>query len=107
MELVLAVDDAEAVTGAALHRIAEDPDVPGEEQARARDAVTEDTAEALAYLVDPVDLVEAVPGVELQQASWSCEEVDYDPDSSEWALDGDDGGEGAWADGPDGPDDDD
>jgi hypothetical protein len=31
-----------------------------------------------------------VPGVELAQASWSSEQIDYDPDSPDWDLDGDD-----------------
>jgi hypothetical protein len=34
-----------------------------------------------------------VPGVELAQASWSSEAIDYDPDSPEWGLDEDDDGE--------------
>ncbi|CAL9440945.1 hypothetical protein SUDANB6_02237 [Streptomyces sp. enrichment culture] len=93
MELVLAVDDEEAVTGAALQRIADDPDMPGEEQTHAQNAVMEDAAEALAHLVDPFDLVSEVPGIELQQASWSSERIDYDPDSPEWDLDGDDDGQ--------------
>lgn len=84
----------EAVTGAALRRIAGDPDMPAEERVHAENAVTEDTAEALAYLVDPVDLVGEVPGVELAQASWSSEGIDYDPDSPEWGLGEDDDGEG-------------
>jgi hypothetical protein len=29
--------------------------------------------------------------VELQQASWSSERIDYDPDSPDWDLDEDDG----------------
>ncbi|MFJ5776061.1 hypothetical protein [Streptomyces sp. NPDC093094] len=98
VELVLEVDDAEAVTGAALARIAEDDEMPGTERAHAEDAVTEDTAEALAYLVDPFDLVGDVPGIELQQASWSSELIDYDPDAPDWDLgeddDGDDGDDG-------------
>ncbi|MGC0329854.1 hypothetical protein RKD23_002844 [Streptomyces sp. SAI-170] len=103
VELVLEVDDVEAVTGAALARIAEDDEMPDTERAHAEGAVTEDTAEALAYLVDPFDLVGDVPGVELQQASWSSELIDYDPDSPDWDLgeddvdgdeeEGDDGGE--------------
>ncbi|MEU9385404.1 hypothetical protein AB0D38_32555 [Streptomyces sp. NPDC048279] len=93
VELVLEVEDADEVTKVALQRIAEDPELPGEERAHAEAAVTEDTAEALAYLVDPFDLVSEVPGVELQQASWSSEEVAYDPDSPEWDLDEDDGGD--------------
>ncbi|MFF6915983.1 hypothetical protein [Streptomyces sp. NPDC012466] len=91
MEVVLEVDDADAVTKAALRRIADEAEMPAAERAHAEGAVTEDTAEALAYLVDPFDLVSQVPGVELQQASWSSERIDYDPDSPEWDLDEDDG----------------
>lgn len=90
MELVLEIDDEQAVTGAALRRIADDGDMPDEERVHAESAVTEDTAEALAQLVDPFALIGEVPGVELLQASWSGEEIDYDPDSPEWDLDEDD-----------------
>ncbi|MHC3468145.1 hypothetical protein ACYF6T_05470 [Streptomyces sp. 7R007] len=90
VELVVEVEDTEALTGAALGRIAGDPELPDEERAHAESAVTEDTAEALAYLVDPFDLVSEVPGVELAQASWSSEQIDYDPDSPDWDLDDDD-----------------
>jgi hypothetical protein len=90
VELVLEIDDEEAVTGAALRRIADDGDMPDEERVHAESAVTEDTAEALAQLVDPFALIDDVPGVELLQASWSGEEIDYDPDSPEWDLDEDD-----------------
>ncbi|MEU6556057.1 hypothetical protein ABZ915_38270 [Streptomyces sp. NPDC046915] len=90
VEVVLEVEDDEAVTEAALRRLAADSDLPDEERVHAQGAVTEDTAEALAYLVDPFDLVGEVPGVELQQASWSTERIDYDPDSPDWELDEDD-----------------
>lgn len=93
VEVVLEVQDGDEVTKAALRRLAGDPDLPEEERAHAESAVTEDTAEALAYLVDPFDLVSEVPGVELQQASWSSERIDYDPDSPDWDLDEDDGEE--------------
>ncbi|MEU6771083.1 hypothetical protein [Streptomyces sp. NPDC046759] len=93
VELVLEVQEGDEVTKAALSRIAADPELPEEERAHAEGAVTEDTAEALAYLVDPFDLVSEVPGVELQQASWSSERIDYDPDSPDWELDEDDGGD--------------
>lgn len=93
VELVLEVEDAGAVTKAALRRIADDAGLPADERTHAENAVTEDTAEALAYLVDPFDLVSEVPGVDLAQASWSSEAIDYDPDSPEWDLDEDDGGE--------------
>ncbi|MES5816636.1 hypothetical protein [Streptomyces sp. RG80] len=90
VELVVEIDNEDAVTKAALERIGDDPELPADEQAHAESAVTEDTAEALAYLVDPFDLVSEVPGVELVQASWSSERIDYDPDSPEWDLDDDD-----------------
>ncbi|MCN9243875.1 hypothetical protein NGF19_24355 [Streptomyces sp. RY43-2] len=89
-ELVVKVDDAGAVTKAALCRIAEDPDMPEGERAYTEGAVADDAAEALAYLVDPSDLLGDLPGVELAQASWSSESIDYDPDSPDWALDAED-----------------
>ncbi|GAA3829185.1 hypothetical protein GCM10022403_073030 [Streptomyces coacervatus] len=78
------------MTKAALQRLAGETDMPADERVHAEDAVTEDTAEALAYLVDPFDLVREVPGVDLAQASWSSEPIDYDPDSPEWDMDEDD-----------------
>lgn len=90
VELVVEVDDADAVAKAALRRIADDPDMPDGERTYTESAVAEDAAEALAYLIDPSDLVGEVPGVELAQASWSSEAVDYDPDSPDWALGEDD-----------------
>ncbi|MDX3571293.1 hypothetical protein ACF06V_09835 [Streptomyces bobili] len=101
VELVLEIDDAGALTKAALRRLAEeaaDPGMPEGERAHAESAVTEDTAEALACLVDPFDLVSEIPGIELQQASWSTEPVDYDPDSPDWDLDEDDDDEDGAAD---------
>jgi len=93
VELVLDVTNADAVTKAALERLAADPDLPDDERTHAESAVTEDTAEALASLVDPFDLVSEVPGVELAQASWSSEQIAYDPDSPDWDLDEDDAAE--------------
>ena len=102
VELVLEVEDTAAVTGAALDRPAGTPGLPDEERVHAQSAVTEDTAEALAYLVDPFDLVNEVPGVELAQASWSSEPIDYDPDSPDWDLDEDDVDEDDFDSGPGG-----
>lgn len=90
VELVVEVDDSGALASAALRRIAEDEHMPAEERLHAEAAVKEDDAEALAYLVDPFDLVSEVPGVELSQASWSSEQIDYDPDSPDWDPDEDD-----------------
>ena len=88
---MLEVEDEGALTGAALSRLAGDSGMPEGERAHAESAVTEDTAEALAQLIDPFDLVGEVPGVELQQASWSSERIDYDPDSPDWDLGEEDG----------------
>ncbi len=91
------ITDADALGAAALEGIAAEFDEPGEgpaeERMHAESAVREDGAEALASLVDPFDLVGEVPGIELAQASWSSEIIDYDPeDPDDWDLDeGDDG----------------
>ncbi|WP_037683983.1 hypothetical protein [Streptomyces griseus] len=90
VELVVEVDDRDELIKAALRRVASDREMPQEERAHVENAVTEDTAEALAYLVEPFDLVSGVPGVELQQASWSSEPIVYDPDSPDWGIDDDD-----------------
>ena len=90
VDLVLEIEDEDAVIGAARHRIAEDAELAPEERTHAESAVTEDTAEALAFLVDPFVLVSEVPGVELQQASWSSERIEYDPDAPDWDPDEDD-----------------
>jgi hypothetical protein len=91
VEVVLEIDGPEELTEAAVGRIDTDEFMPEDERAHARSSVQEDSAEALAYLVEPFDLVSTVPGVELVQASWSSEEVDYDPDAQEWDLDEEDG----------------
>ncbi|MGW1889607.1 hypothetical protein ACWCP6_04995 [Streptomyces sp. NPDC002004] len=90
VELVLEVEDVAALTGAALDRIEHDESMADDERTHAVDAVNVDAAEALAYLVDPFDLVGDVPGVDLAQASWSSEQIDYDPDSPDWDFDEDD-----------------
>ncbi|MGA4850897.1 hypothetical protein ACOBQB_33370 [Streptomyces sp. G5(2025)] len=94
VEMVVEVEDAEQLTGAALARVAEDERMPAEERAHAESVVKEDGAEALAYLVDPFDLVSDVPGIELTQASWSSEMIDYDPDAPDWDPDEDDDDDG-------------
>ncbi|MET9695918.1 hypothetical protein ABZY31_03195 [Streptomyces sp. NPDC006529] len=91
VDLVLEVPEPDALTGAALAHIKADEFMPEEERGHAEAAVREDAAEALAYLIDPTDLVAEIPGVELAQASWSTEPVEYDPESMEWDLDEEDG----------------
>jgi hypothetical protein len=88
-ELVLEVADGEMLRAAALSRIATDTFMPLQERVHAEVAVGNDESEALAYLVDPSDLVTTVPGVELVQASWSCSHTEYDPEAGRWGF-GDD-----------------
>ncbi|MFF3816118.1 hypothetical protein ACFYYD_05785 [Streptomyces bluensis] len=90
VELVVEVESDDALTKAARDRVEADADLAADERTHAESAVTQDTAEALAYLVDPFDLLSEVPGVDLAQASWSSEHIDYDPDSPDWDLDEDD-----------------
>jgi hypothetical protein len=86
VELVLEVTDSGQLAGAALDHIGGDDFMPDDERLHAEAAVKQDESEALAYLVDPFDLVTTVPGIELVQASWSCAHTEYDPDSDEWDL---------------------
>ncbi|MGW4229751.1 hypothetical protein ACWEF9_10805 [Streptomyces sp. NPDC004980] len=97
VEMVLRITDADALTGTALESIAADftpsgtsADESAEERTHAEETVREDGAEALASLIDPFDLVGQVPGVELAQASWSSETIDYDPDAEDWVAGEDD-----------------
>ncbi|MFD4692417.1 MULTISPECIES: hypothetical protein [unclassified Streptomyces] len=101
VEMVLEITDADALTGTALESIAADHAASGaaaedsaEERMHAEATVREDDAEALASLIDPFDLVSQVPGVELAQASWSSETIDYDPGADDWTAGGDDEDEG-------------
>ncbi|MFB9571635.1 hypothetical protein [Streptomyces yanii] len=99
VEMVLEITDADALSGTALESIAAEYGEPGgesaEERMHAESAVREDGAEALASLIDPFDLVAEVPGVELAQASWTSEIVDYDPEEPDaWDLDDEDEGYG-------------
>ncbi|MFJ3900708.1 hypothetical protein [Streptomyces sp. NPDC090025] len=91
VDLVLEVDGPAELTDAAVARIDADTFLPEEERVHARAAVVDDGAEALAYLVEPFDIVSTVPGIEMVQASWSTEEVEYDPDAMEWDIDDEDG----------------
>jgi hypothetical protein len=88
--LVLEVGDLGQLSAAALTRIVADDSLPDDERTHAESTVREDAAEAVAYLVEASDLVRDVPGVELVQASWTSEEIDYDAGAAEWDLDEDD-----------------
>jgi hypothetical protein len=95
VELVVQLTDRQAMVAAALDQVAGDAYMPDEERGRSVAAIREDETEALAFLVDPYDLVSGVPGVELAQASWSCGATAYDPkggDAESWAFGEDEDG---------------
>ncbi|MFI6423070.1 hypothetical protein ACIBG6_37485 [Streptomyces sp. NPDC050842] len=102
VDVVLEIDGPAELTEAAEGRIDSDEFMPEDERVQARAAARDDSAEALAYLVEPFDLIRGVPGIEMVQASWSTEEVVYDPDALEWDLGEEDGDA---EDGEDGDDD--
>ncbi|MFJ5140954.1 hypothetical protein [Streptomyces sp. NPDC088707] len=93
VDVVLEIDGPAELASAAEARIDADEFMPEEERVPARAAAHEDSAEALAYLVEPFDLIRDVPGIEMVQASWSSEEIEYDPDALEWDLGEEDGQE--------------
>lgn len=110
---MLEVTAAGELRDAALARIDADTFMPREEREHARRAVGADESEALAYLVDPAELVAGLPGLDLVQASWSCAHTEYDPltwaddaydDTDEDDEDADEE-EGAYDDEDDDPDD--
>ncbi len=82
VEMVLEITEPDELIRAAWARIESDELMPPEERDQAAQTVSRDEAEAVAYLLDPVDLVTEVPGVILAQASWSSELVAYDPEDS-------------------------
>ncbi|MDT0342317.1 hypothetical protein [Streptomyces litchfieldiae] len=90
VEMVLEIAEPDELIRAAWARIEGDELMPPAERDQAAQTVSRDEAEAVAYLVDPVDLVAEVPGVVLAQASWSSELADYDPEEGWGGEDEDD-----------------
>ncbi len=89
VEMVLEITEPDELIRAAWARIEGDELMPPEERDQAAQAVSRDEAEAVAYLIDPIDLVGEVPGVLLAQASWTSEQAEYDPDEAWDELDDD------------------
>lgn len=84
VEMVLEIGDADELARAAFSRIDADESMPEEERAQAAEAVSLDAAEAVAYLVDPMELADRIPGTELARATWSSEPGHGDPETL-WA----------------------
>jgi hypothetical protein len=86
IELIAEITDQEALRLAALEQVREDQAMEPEERDEALNAVELDPTGAVAHFVDPVEVLGGVPGVQLVQAAWETERVDYDPDDEEWDL---------------------
>jgi hypothetical protein len=78
--------DEKELQAAALEQVRDDEFLEDEERAEAIAAIEIDPAGAIAHFVDPVAMLSGVPGVELAEATWESQPVDYDPENEDWDL---------------------
>ncbi|MFC1415122.1 hypothetical protein [Streptacidiphilus cavernicola] len=86
IELIVEIVDEKELQVAALEQVRADEFLEEEERAEAVAAIEIDPAGAIAHFVDPVALLSGVPGVELAEATWESQPVDYDPENEDWDL---------------------
>jgi hypothetical protein len=86
IELIAEVTDEKALQAAALEQVQNDEYLEDEERAEAVEAINLDPSGAVAHFIDPVAMLENIPGVELAEAGWETQPVDYDPETEEWEL---------------------
>jgi hypothetical protein len=86
IELIVEIVDEKALQVAALEQVRADELLEDEERAEAIAAIEIDPAGAIAHFVDPVAMLEGVPGVELAEATWESQPVEYDPENEDWDL---------------------
>jgi hypothetical protein len=86
IELIVEIADEKALQVAALDQVRADEFLEDEERAEAVAAIEIDPAGAIAHFVDPVAMLEGVPGVELAEATWESQPVEYDPENEDWDL---------------------
>ncbi|WP_042403529.1 hypothetical protein [Streptacidiphilus carbonis] len=84
IELIVEIADEKALQVAALEQVRADEQLEDEERAEAVAAIEIDPAGAIAHFVDPVAMLENVPGVELAEATWESQPVEYDPENEDW-----------------------
>ena len=90
IELIVEIDDVKALQAAALEQVENDEYLEPEERAEAVEAINLDPTGAIAHFVDPVAMVDDIPGVELAEASWETQPVDYDPEDEDWEVSAED-----------------
>lgn len=86
IELIVEIADEKALQVAALEQVRADELLEDEERAEAIAAIEIDPAGAIAHFVDPVSMLDGVPGVELAEATWESQPVEYDPNNEDWDV---------------------
>jgi hypothetical protein len=84
IELIAEIVDEKALQAAALEQIENDEYLEDEERAEALEAINLDPSGAVAHFIDPVAMLESIPGVELAEAGWETQPVDYDAETEDW-----------------------
>jgi hypothetical protein len=93
IELIAEIVDEKALQAAALEQVEKDEYLEDDERAEAIEAINVDPTGAIAHFIDPVAMLEAIPGVELAEAGWETQPVDYDEENEDWELLGEDEGD--------------
>ena len=86
IELIAEIVDEKALAEAALEQVRNDAFLEDEERAEAGAAIEIDPAGSIAHFVDPVAMLAGIPGVELAEATWESQPVDFDPENEDWEL---------------------
>ncbi|MBF9067764.1 hypothetical protein [Streptacidiphilus fuscans] len=90
IELIAEIVDEKALQAAALEQVEKDEYLEDDERAEAIEAINVDPSGAIAHFIDPVAMLEAIPGVDLAEAGWETQPVDYDEENEDWELLGED-----------------
>lgn len=86
LELIVEITDGSAFKAAALRQVQGDEYLSEDERAQALNAVELDPPGALAHFIDPLQMLEGIPGIDLTQASWESSHTEYDPETDDWDL---------------------
>jgi len=86
IELIAEIIDEKALAEAALEQVRNDAFLEDDERAEAVAAIEIDPAGSIAHFVDPVAMLAGIPGVELAEATWESQPVDFDPENEDWEI---------------------
>jgi hypothetical protein len=91
IELIAEITDEKLLKDAALVQVENDEYLEDAERAESVEAIELDPTGAVAHFIDPVELLADVPGVDLVQATWESQPVDFDPEEESWDFYEEDG----------------